>query len=151
LKFLADYKKRDLFYSTLKNEWEQQMPTDNWCLVLISNSNNEKTIDKVISKSITNNVCYIVGIGTQQDYIHNQADTEYVMRDIGQSNFPQPKYHVITVGEKDLDEGIWYSLNLTFKGDTEINKIQIIDLDCKWKNEIVKLLTKFKEDNTPNN
>lgn len=149
MRIKTDYIDRELYYSTTKNEWEKQIPTDNWCLILISNSNNEKVIDEIISKSITNNVGYICGIGTKHDYIHNQADSEYLIRDIGESNHPKPKYHIMTVGDEELDEGIWYGLNLTFNGDIEINKIYIIDTDCTWEKEIEELITKFKEGYLP--
>jgi hypothetical protein len=150
LRIKTDYIDRELYYSTSESEWEKQLPYDNWCLILISNSNDEKILDKIISKSITNNVEYICGIGTKHDYIHNQADSDYVMRDIGESKHPKPKYHIMTVGDEELDEGIWFGLNLAFNEDVEINKIHIIDTDCKWKNEIEKLITKFKEGYLPN-
>jgi len=150
LKIQTDYIDRELYYSTTKEEWQTQIPTDNWCLILISNSENEKEIDEIIRASISNNVGYICGIGIKHDYIHNQADEEYVLRDIGKSIYPKPKYHIITVGDEELDEGIWYGLNLTFNGDVEISKIQIIDTDCKWKTEIERLIAKFKEGYLPN-
>lgn len=150
MKIQTNYIGRELYYSTTKDEWQSQIPNDNWCLILISNSENEKEIDEIISASISNNVGYICGIGTKHDYIHNQADQEYVLRDIGESIYPEPKYNIMTVGDEELDEGIWCGLNLTFNGNVEISKIQIIDTDCKWKTEIEKLITKFKEGYLPN-
>lgn len=149
MKILTNYIDRELNYFTSNEEWEKQIPKDNWCLILISNSNNDQLIDKIISKSISNNVGYICGIGSKHDYIHNQADLEYALRDIGESKHPKPKYQIMTVGDDGLEEGIWFGLNLTFNGDVEINKIHIIDTDCKWKNEIVELIAKFKEGYLP--
>jgi hypothetical protein len=150
LRIQTDYIDRELFYSTSTDEWITQMPEDNWCLILISNSNNEELIDRIISESISRNVGYICGVGTKHDYIHNQADIEFVKRDIGESEFPKPKYHIMTVGDEGLDEGLWFGLNLTFNGDVEIDKIQIIDTDCKWKGEILELINRFKEGYLPN-
>jgi len=149
MKIETDYISRTIYYSSIKEDWLSTIPKDNCCLIIISNTNNEQVIDKIISESISNNVAYICGIGTKHDYIHNQADSEYVIRDIGESEHSKPKYHIITVGGENLDEGIWFGLNLTFNGDVEIDKIQIIDTDCKWKNEIVKLISKFKEGYLP--
>lgn len=146
----TDYIGRELNDSTSKSEWGKQMPIDNWCLILISNSNDEEILDKIISKSITNNVGYICGIGSNHDYIHNQADSEYVMRDIGESEYPKPKYHIMTVGDLELDEGIWFGLNLTFQDEVKIDNIYIVDVDCKWENEIKSLITRFKEGYLPN-
>ncbi|MBK8504652.1 MAG: hypothetical protein IPL46_22055 [Saprospiraceae bacterium] len=150
LRIQTDYIDRELYYSTSKDEWESQMPNNNWCLILISNLDNEVLIDEIISKSITNNVGYICGIGQNHVYIHNQADNEYVERDIGESEFPKSKYHIMTVGDEDLDEGIWFGLNLSFNGEVDIDKIHIIDTDCKWEDEIVKLISRFKEGYLPN-
>jgi len=149
MKIETDYITRTLYYSTIQDDWLKILPKDNWCLIIISNNDNEQVIDKIISESISNNVAYICGIGKKHDYIHNQADSEYVIRDIGESEHPKPKYHIITVGDEYLDEGLWFGLNLTFNGDIEIDRIQIVDTDCKWKNEIEKLLRKFKEGYLP--
>jgi hypothetical protein len=149
MKINTDYIQRELHYLTINEEWQSQLPNDNWCLILISNLENEQLIDEIISKSITNNVGYICGIGIKHDYIHNEADSEYVLRDIGESKNPKPKYHIMTVGDEDLDEGIWFGLNLTFHNESEMDKINIIDTDCKWKTEIEKLITRYKEGHLP--
>lgn len=149
MKFTTDYIERELFYLTTDEDWQSQIPKDNWSLILISNLENEKVIDEIISVAISKNVGYVCGIGTQHDYIHNQTDSEYVLRDIGESKFSKPKYHIITVGDEDFEEGMWFGLNLTFHGDIEIDKIQIIDTDCQWKEEIEKLIKRFKEGYLP--
>jgi len=149
LKITTSYIDRELFYLTSEEDWQSQIPTDNWCLILISNSENQKVIDRIISASISNNVGYVCGIGTKHDYIHTETDSEYALRDIGESKFPRPKYHVLTVGDEDFDEGMWFGLNLTFNRDVEIHKILIIDTDCKGKEVIEKLIGKFEEGYLP--
>ena len=103
MRIRTDYIDREIYYSTSKNEWQKLIPNDNWCLILISNSDNEQMIDEMISESITNNVGYICGIGTKHEYIHEQADNEYVIRDIGESNLSKPKYHIMTFGDGTLE------------------------------------------------
>jgi hypothetical protein len=151
LKIDTNYIQRTLFYSTSDEDWKAELPKDNWCLILISNSNNEKLIDNIISESISNNVGYICGIGIKHNYIHNQADIEFVNRDIGDSKYPQSKYHIMTVGDEDFEEGIWFGLMNTFNGDVEIDKILIIDTDCIWKQELLILIDKFENGYLPDN
>lgn len=151
MKIETDYITRELYYSTITDDWISTLPKENWTLILISNSENEQIIDEVISKSITNNVGYICGIGMKHEYIHNQADSEYVLRDIGESKFPKPKHHIMTVGDKDFEEGIWFGLMNTFNGEVEINKILIIDMDCRWKEELLTLIIKFEDGYLPDN
>jgi hypothetical protein len=151
LKIHTNFIHRKLFYSTSDEDWQAELPKDNWCLILISNTNNEKLIDNILSESISNNVGYICGIGIKPNYIHNQADIEFVKRDIGDSKYPQPKYYIMTVGDEDFEEGIWFGLMNTFNGDVEIDKIQIIDTDCTWKSELLILLDKFEHGYLPKN
>ena len=75
----------------------------------------------------------------------------YVIRDLGESKLPKPKYHIMTVGDEDFEEGIWFGLMCTFNGDVEIDKIHIIDTDCKWKNQLTQLLKKFEDGYLPDN
>jgi len=151
LRILTNYIERQLFYSTSDEEWSTKIPKDKWCLILISNTNNEKQIDEIISESISNNVGYICGIGKTHNYIHNQADIEFVNRDIGESKFSKPKYHIMTVGGEDFEEGIWFGLMNTFNGEVEIDKILIIDTDCNWKPELLNLIKKFENGYLPDN
>lgn len=125
------------------------MPNDNWCLILISNTNNDKLLDQIIETSISNNVGYICGIGTKHKYIHNQADIEFVIREVGESKFPKPKYNIMTVGDEDFEEGIWFGLTNTFNRDVEIDKILIIDTDCNCKPQLLNLIKKFENGYLP--
>lgn len=149
MRIKTNYIDRELHYSTTIDNWAGEIPIDNWCLILISNTDNNQEIDEIISKSISNHVAYICGIGSKHDYIHDQADSEFVIRDMEESKYKKPKYFLMTVGDEKLDEGLWFGLNLTFHGDTEINKIHIIDTDCKWLTEIEQLIIKFKDEYLP--
>ena len=151
MKIETSYIEREVNYFTTNEEWEENLPLNNWCLVLIANETDELLIDEIICKSITNNVGYICGIGLKHDYIHFQSDNEYVLRDIGESTYPKPSHHIMTVGDEDFEEGIWFGLMCTFNGDVEIDKITIIDTDCKWKDELIKLIRKFEEGYLPEN
>lgn len=151
MRIFTNYIKRELFYSTIEENWKDEIPNDNWCLILIANKTTEELINEIISESITNNVGYVCGIGTMHNYIHNKTDMEYVIRDLGESKLSKPKYHIMTVGDEDFEEGIWFGLMCTFNGDVEIDKIQIVDVDCKWKNQITQLIKKFEEGYLPDN
>lgn len=151
MKIETNYITRNLNYVTIQEDWLNVLPKDKWCLILISNNNNEKLIDEIIVKSISNNVGYICGIGSKHNYIHNQADNEYVNRDLGESKFPKPKYHIMTVGGEDFEEEIWFGLMNTFNGDVEIDEILIIDTDCTWKLELLSLIRKFEDGYLPDN
>lgn len=147
----SKYIERELIFCTTNEKWETFLPLDNWCLVLIANEADELILDEIIQKSISNSVGYICGIGMKYDYIHKQSDNEYILRDIGQSNLSKPKYHIMTFGEEDFEEGIWFGLMCTFNRDVEIDKIIIIDTDCKWKSELINLIKKFEEGYLPEN
>lgn len=151
MKIQTSYIDREISYLTVKDNWRKQLPDDNWCLVLIANKVDEKLLDEIIEIAVSNNVGYICGIGEMHDYIHNQSDSEYVMREIGESKFKKPKYHIMTVGDDDFEEGIWYGLMCTFSGEVAIDKIQILDADCTWKDKLKKLIKKFEEGYLPEN
>lgn len=144
MKINIDYTDRELYYSSVDLDWRAELPNDNWCLILIANMTQHKLIDEVICESLTRNVGYICGIGKEHDYIHDIADEEYVSREIGISNFDKPKYVVMTSGLLDFEEGLWFGLNLTLTDEVDIIRTHIIDIDCKWKNEIENLIVKFK-------
>ena len=149
MRILTNYIDRALYYLTTNNDWTTLIPDDNWCLILISNLENEQLLDKIISSSISNNVGYICGIGTKHNYIHNQADVDYISRDTGESKLPKPKYHIMTVGDEDFEEGIWFGLMNTLNDDVEIDKIFIIDTDCTWRQKLINLIKKFESGYLP--
>ena len=150
MRIQTDYIDKELYYFHSNEDWRSHMPEDNWCLILISNTGNEGLLNEIIDESISRNVGYICGIGNKHEYIHDQADEEFVIRDIGESENPKPKYHIITVSDKELDEGLWFGLNLTFNEEVEIRIIYIIDTDDTWREEIVNLIGRFKEGFLPN-
>ena len=131
-------------HDTSKN-WIKDFPTENWCLIIISNEKKPRYFDEIIRKSIDRNVGYIVVIGEQHDLIHDMADEEIVFRDIDIENHYLPKHAIMTVGEEDLEVGLWFGLNYTLNEEVKINEIIILDLIKSTYTQIIELIDKFKK------
>jgi len=84
-------------FDTAKN-WILDFPTDNWCLILITDEKQTNYFDKIIRKAIDQNVGYICGVGQQADLIHMMADEEIVFREVDIDDYYLPKPHIMTVG-----------------------------------------------------
>jgi hypothetical protein len=135
------------FY-TAKN-WIYDFPTDNWCLILIEDEKQTNYFDEIIRKSIDRNVGYICGVGKQANLIHNMADEEFVFRDMNSVDYYLPKHHIMTVGDKDFENGIWFGLNLTFNSETDINEIVIVDVTKKAFKKTTELIKKLENGYLP--
>jgi len=149
LKIQTNYIKRELHFTDVDCDWKSELLEDNWCLILIANSSDQNLLDEIISDAISNNVGYICGIGKQHDYIHEESDLECVLRDVGESVYEKTKHLVMTTGNENLEEGLWFGLNCTFNDEVEIEKILIVDSDNKWLPTIEELLQRFTEGYIP--
>ncbi|MFL1896431.1 hypothetical protein ACJRPK_12070 [Aquimarina sp. 2-A2] len=130
-------------FDTAKN-WVSDFPTDNWCLILIADEKQTNYFDEIIQKSIDRNVGYIWGVGKQADLIHSMADEEIGFRDVDIDDHYLPEHVIMTVGNEDFDNGIWYGLNLTFNSETDINEILIVDVTNKAFEKTTQLIKKFE-------
>lgn len=135
-------------FNTAKN-WISNFPTDNWCLILIADEKQTNYFDEIIRKSIDRNVGYICGVGKQADLIHNMADEEIGFRDIDIDDHYLPEHVIMTVGDEDFENGIWFGLNLTFNSDTEINEIVILDVTKKAFEKTTELIKRLEKGYLP--
>lgn len=135
-------------FDTTKN-WIIDFPTDNWCLILIADEKKSTYFDEIIRKSIDRNVGYICGVGKQHDLIHEMADEVLVFREVDIDDYYLPKHSIMTVGDEDFENGIWFGLNLTFNNETEINEIVILDLTKKAYPKLTELINKMENGYLP--
>ena len=135
-------------FDTSKN-WILGFPNDNWCLIIIAEENKPTYFDEIIRKSIERNVGYICAIGKQHDLIHNMADEEIAFRDADIDDYYLPNHHIMTVGDDNFENGLWFGINLTFNGETDINEIIILDLTKQAYNQTIELLNKFEKGYLP--
>ena len=145
---ITDRKIRFVEYDTAKN-WIKNFPTDNWCLIIIADEKQTRYFDEIIRKSINRNVGYICAIGKQQELIHDLADEEIVFRDVNIENRYLPNHTIMTVGDEDFEEGIWFGLNCTFNDESEIKEIVILDLTKDAYKPTVELIEKFEKGYLP--
>ena len=130
-------------YDTSEN-WIANFPNENWCLIIIADEKKQNYFDEIIRKSIDRNVGYICGVGKQHDLIYEMADEEIVFREVDIDDYYLPKHCIMTVGDEDFENGIWFGLNLTFNPETEINEIVILDLTNKAFAKTTELIKKFE-------
>ena len=127
-------------YDTSKN-WIADFPTENWALVIIAEEENRNYFDEIIRKAIDRNVGYIHSIGKQHDLIHNIADEEIVIRDV--ENLYLPKHVIMTTGDEDFEDGMWYGIYVTLNEETEINQVVVLDVTKKAFEKTLELVEKF--------
>jgi hypothetical protein len=135
-------------FDTSKN-WIEKFPTKNWCLIIIANEKNNNYFDEIIRKSIDRDVGYISAIGEQHDLIHNMANEEISFRDVDIENHYLPEHCIMTVGDEDFENGLWFGLNLTFNDGSEIKEIVILDVTKKAYNKTIELIRKFENGYLP--
>ncbi len=135
-------------YNTSKN-WTTDFPSENWCLIIIADEKQPRYFDEIIRKSIDRDVGYICAIGKQQELIHALADEEIVFRNVDVENHYLPKHKIMTVGDEDFEEGIWFGLNCTFNDGSEIKEIVILDLTKTAYKSAIELIRKFEKGYLP--
>lgn len=135
-------------FDTAKN-WIANFPNENWCLIIIADEKEQNYFDEIIRKSIDRNVGYVCGVGKQHDLIHEMADEEIVFREVDIDDYYLPKHCIMTVGDEDFENGIWFGLNLTFNPETEINEIVILDLTKKAFTKTTELIKKIENGYLP--
>ncbi len=145
---ITDRKLKFIEFDTSKN-WITDFPKDNWCLIIIADENKPTYFDDIIRKSIDRNVGYICAIGKQHELIHNMADEEIVYRDANIEDHYLPKHHIMTVGDENFEDGLWFGLNLTFNDETDINEIIILDVTKEAFKKTLDLIDKFEKGYLP--
>jgi hypothetical protein len=135
-------------YDIAKN-WIVNFPIKNWCLIIIADEKKPTYFDEIIRKSIDRNVGYICGVGEQHDLLHEMADEEIVFRGVDIDDYYLPEHCIMTVGEEDFENGIWFGLTLTFNSETEINDIVILDLTKKAFTKTIELIKKMERGYLP--
>ncbi|MGL1887145.1 MAG: hypothetical protein OCD76_11590 [Reichenbachiella sp.] len=135
------------------SDWSIHLPTNNWLLIILSQSSNKTYFNEIIKKSIDRNVGYICSIGEQQQLIHEMADEEISFRHADIEPNHLPKHMIPTTGHEDLDEGVWFGIFSAFNEDCDLNDVVIINATNEKMNKqgIVDLLTKFQSGYIPTN
>ena len=136
-------------YDTSKN-WIAEFPTENWCLVIVAEEENRNYFDEIIRKSIDRNVAYIHSVGKQHILIHDMADEELVFRDIDIENHYLPKHLIMTTGQEDFENGIWFGIYATDSNETEIEQVVILDVSRNVREKTIELIKKFELGYVPN-
>ncbi len=145
---LTNRKIRFVEFDTAKN-WIENFPTDNWCLIIIADEKKPKYFNEIIRKSIDRNVGYICAIGKQHTEIRELTDEIIAIRESEIEDNYLPKHGIITVGDEDFENGIWYGLNLTFNQETDIVEIIILDLTKLAFKKITDLIKKMENGYLP--
>ncbi|MCF6129090.1 hypothetical protein L1S35_05345 [Flavobacterium sp. AS60] len=133
-------------YDTSKN-WIADFPKGNWCLVIIAEEENRNYFDEIIRKAIDRNVGYIHSVGKQHDLIHDLADEEIVIREV--ENLYLPKHVIMTTGDEDFENGIWFGTYVTHNEETEITQVVILDVSRNAREKTIELIKKFESGYLP--
>lgn len=125
------------------------LPKENWCLIIIANEKEQDKFVELISISIDSNVGYICGIGIQQELIHDLADEVITYREVVEEGLYLPKHDIITVGDDDLEEGLWFGLYCALNDGEEIIDYLIVDFTRQQEKKIIKLVERFDDGYLP--
>ncbi|HAT65102.1 MAG TPA: hypothetical protein DCS66_10950 [Flavobacteriaceae bacterium] len=125
------------------------LPLDNWCLIIIADDKNQIFFEEIIGQSIDRKVGYILSVGEQYDFIHNLADEIIGVRACEIEDNFLPEHVIMTVGEKDFENGIWFGLFLTMNNETDINETIILDFTKRSRNLIIELIKKIENGYLP--
>ena len=128
-------------YDTSKN-WIAEFPTKNWCLIIVAEEENRNYFDEIIRKAIDRNVGYIHGVGKQYDLIHDLADEEIVIREV--ENLYLPKHVIMTTGNEDFENGIWFGTYLTHNEEADIKQVIVLDVNRKARAKTIDLIKQFE-------
>jgi hypothetical protein len=128
-------------YGTSKN-WIAKFPTENWCLVIVAEEENRNYFDEIIRKAIDRNVGYIHSVGKQHELIHDLADEEIVIREV--ENLYLPKHMIMTTGDEDFEDGIWFGIYLTHNEVADIEQVIVLDVSRKAREKTIELIKKFE-------
>ena len=133
-----------LQYSTIEN-WTKKLPRKNWLCILVDNDSQRNYIDEVISKLITNDVCYICTIGISCESTHDLVDEEIAFREADIDGYYLPKHFITTTWHHDFSEGLWFGIFAASSDEVNIERVIILDMtDGKELDRIHTLLSEFK-------
>lgn len=149
--YLNSILEKEIFYSQFSTErnWIKDFPKEKWAIIIVADEKNSNYFSEIINKCINRNVAFITSVGKQYDSIHDLADEEIVFREVDIEKLYLPKHSIITIGEKDFENGIWEGIYMSLNEEVEIKKIVILDIERKFFEEIKKLIEKFKNGYLP--
>lgn len=124
--------------------WAKDLPDHNWCLILIAEEPNRYYFDEIIRKSIDKNVCYICAVGSQQNLIHDLADEELAFRAADMEQRHLPPHMVMTMGEEDIEQGVWAGLYVAENPEAVIHEVVILNLAQATSVNVQMLIERFK-------
>lgn len=135
-------------YDTSRN-WIADFPNENWCLVIIADEENKNYFDEIIRKAIDRNVGYIHAVGKLQGLIHDLSDKEIEIREV--ENRYLPKHVIMTTGDEDFENGIWFGTYVTHNEETDIEQVIVLDVSRKARAKTIELIKKFELGYVPEN
>lgn len=149
--YLNSILEKEIYYSQFSTEinWIKEFPIENWAIIIIADEKKSNYFKEIVNKIIEKNVAYITSVGKQSNFIHELADEEIVFREVDIENLYLPKHSIITIGNKDFENGIWEGIYISLNEDVEIKKVVILDVERKYFDEIKNLIDKFNEDYIP--
>lgn len=138
---------REIFFITYSTErnWAAELPKSNWLCILVDNNRTRNYLDEVISKIVSNDVCWVSTVGQACELNHDLIDEEIVFRQVDIEDPYLPKHDIMTTWHHDFDEGIWFSIFAANDEDVSIDKVVILDMtEGQEKERIIKLLDEYK-------
>ncbi len=128
-----------------KENWINHLPTSNWLCIIVDDGKSREYLDKVISKIIDNDVCYVCTVGQSCEQVHDLIDEEIALRGLDLEKVYLQDHFIMTTWHDDFEEGIWFAIFAAHHDELSIDKIVLLDMtDGKELNRINKLLMEFK-------
>lgn len=147
---------REIYYSSTNHQnWEKDLPIDNWLLVAISDQVDEQLWEQVTEASLNHHVSYICTAVQECEKLHDWFDENILIRrfNMGLSTDHENdfEYEPMTTWHNQFEEGFWFALNTAYDDHVDIDKVICIDLTNKDHHEILsELLFKMNEGWLPN-
>lgn len=124
--------------------WPADLPSKNWCLIIIADEEHRNYFDEIIRKAIDRNVGYIHCVGKQHDLIHDMADEEIAFREVDVEKHYLPEHFIMTTGEEDFENGIWFGIYQTQSNEMEIDQVILLDVTRNARTKTMELIKQFE-------
>lgn len=154
---IGEHNNRLIYYIryTDDNLLQDKLPTDNWLVLPICDTKENRLISKLSYLFLNKNVRYLCALGLECEMFHDIFDQTIITRclDKGLSvdNEEDFEREPMTTWHHDFEEGVWFSLTNAFDDYVDINQVVCIDITEKGvKNKLTETINNIKNGWLPN-
>jgi len=107
--------------------WANEMPIENWLLMVVADDKPTSVLDEIARKSIDKDVCYVCCLGEQSEKLHDTFDDIITLREVEIEHGHLPAFHIMTTWHNDFEEGVWFATFVAEDDEQEIKTVFCLD------------------------